>query len=165
MNSRRRSRAHSITSSARASSGRWHGASQFLCGLEIDHQFVLGRRLHRKISRLLAIEDAIDISGRAPILVDKIGSIGDQAASDGERAFEVDRGQLVLGSKCDDQTAINRRQSARRHDQTAIRGAREGRNGALYLPDTARVDRVYLQPERRRHGLYDSKLTGSGALG
>jgi hypothetical protein len=71
--------------------GRWHGESQFLCGLEIDHQFVLGRRLYRKISRLLAIEDAIDISGRAPILVDKIGSIGDQAASDGERALEVDR--------------------------------------------------------------------------
>ncbi|MFZ1004867.1 MAG: hypothetical protein WAN68_23115, partial [Pseudolabrys sp.] len=98
--------------------GRWHGGSQFLCGLEIDHQFVLGRRLYRKISRLLAIEDAIDISGRAPILVDIIGSIGDQAASDGERAFEVDRGQLIRPRSTD----------ARRHDQTAIRG--EARSGA-----------------------------------
>ena len=39
---------------------------------------------------------------------------------------------------------MNCRQSARRHDQTAIRGAREGRNGALDLADIARVDRVYL---------------------
>ena len=73
----------------------WDRQPERLGSLEIDHQFVLGRRLYRKNSRLLAIEDAIDISGRAPILVDKIGSIGDQAASDGERAFEVDRGQLI----------------------------------------------------------------------
>jgi hypothetical protein len=36
-----------------------------LGGLEVDHQLVLGRRLHRKVSRFLAPEDAIDVSGRA----------------------------------------------------------------------------------------------------
>ena len=38
-----------------------NGQSEHLCGLEIDNQFVLGRRLHRQIGWLLALEDAIDI--------------------------------------------------------------------------------------------------------
>jgi hypothetical protein len=32
-----------------------------LRGLEVDHQLELGRRLHRKIGRLLTLENAIDI--------------------------------------------------------------------------------------------------------
>jgi hypothetical protein len=32
-------------------------------------QLVLRRRLHRKIGGLLAFEDAVDVAGRAPILV------------------------------------------------------------------------------------------------
>ena len=46
-----------------------------LGGLEIDHELVLGRRLHRQVGRLLALEDAIDILGRAPKLVDPIRPI------------------------------------------------------------------------------------------
>ena len=37
-----------------------------LGGLEVDHQLVLGRRLHRQVGRLLALEDAVDVAGRAP---------------------------------------------------------------------------------------------------
>ena len=51
---------------------RGHGEAERLCGLEIDNEFVLGRRLHWKIIRLLAFEDTIDIAGRAPVLVDVI---------------------------------------------------------------------------------------------
>jgi hypothetical protein len=36
-------------------------------GLEINNQCVLGRRLHWQIGGLLAFEDAIDITGRAPV--------------------------------------------------------------------------------------------------
>src|SRR5262245_33322307 len=32
-----------------------------LRGLEVDHEFILGRRLHRQISGLLAFENAIDV--------------------------------------------------------------------------------------------------------
>ena len=56
---------------------RWHCDAECLGGLKIDHQFVLGRRLHRKVSRLLALEDAIDVARRAAELVDDIRSIGD----------------------------------------------------------------------------------------
>ena len=54
---------------------------------------------------------------------------------------------------------MNDRRAARRHDQAAIRGAREGRDGALDLAGIAHVDRAHLHAERRRHGL-DSRRTG-----
>ena len=52
---------YSITSSARASSVGGTVEAERLGGPEVDHQFVLGRRLHRQIGRLLALEDAVDI--------------------------------------------------------------------------------------------------------
>jgi hypothetical protein len=36
-------------------------------GLQIDHQLALGRRLHRQVGRLLALEDAIDSAARCAI--------------------------------------------------------------------------------------------------
>ena len=59
-----------------------------LGGLQVDDQLVLGRRLHRQVGRLLALEDAIDVAGRAPALVDQIGSIRDQAAAGDEHASQ-----------------------------------------------------------------------------
>ena len=43
---------------------------QHLRGLEVDYQLLLGRCLHRKLSRFLAFEDAVDVGG-APVLVDQ----------------------------------------------------------------------------------------------
>src|SRR5262249_62156208 len=37
-----------------------------LCGLEIDNELILGRRLHRHVGWLLALEDAIDIARGTP---------------------------------------------------------------------------------------------------
>ena len=51
---------------------RWrHVEAERLGGLEVDDQLVLGRRLHRQVGGLLALEDAIDIAGRAPVLVEQ----------------------------------------------------------------------------------------------
>src|SRR5262249_21606761 len=44
---------------------RRHVKAKRLRGVEVDHQLVLGRRLHRKVGRLLALKDTIDIAGRA----------------------------------------------------------------------------------------------------
>ena len=49
-------------------------------GLEIDHQLVLGRRLHRQVGGLLALEDAVDVTGGTPKLVGEIRPIGEKAA-------------------------------------------------------------------------------------
>ena len=57
----------------RGEHGRRHVEAERLGGLEVDHQLVLGRRLHRQIGRLRALEDAVDIAGGAPVLLDKSG--------------------------------------------------------------------------------------------
>ena len=63
-----------------------------LCGLEIDRQLVLGRVLHRKVGRLLAPEDAINVAGGAPVRVGRVGRVGDEAAAADEVGAGVDAG-------------------------------------------------------------------------
>src|SRR5262245_5790104 len=75
-------------------------------GLEVDHQLVFGRRLYRQIGRLLALQDAVDVAGGAPVLIDVIMPIGDKAAGVDEDTIVVDRRQLVAGRQLDDQIAM-----------------------------------------------------------
>src|ERR1700741_1582234 len=49
--------------------GRQPHAGRFP-SFEIDHQFVLNRVLDGQVGRLLALEDAVDVAGRAPGGVD-----------------------------------------------------------------------------------------------
>src|SRR6266498_4861655 len=42
-------------------------------GLEVDDELVCCRCLHRHVCRLLALQDAIDIAGRAAVIVDRVG--------------------------------------------------------------------------------------------
>src|SRR6516225_9273094 len=80
-------------------------AERFGC-LKVDCQFVLGWRLNWKVGRLLALEDAIDIAGRMPILVNFIRAIGDEATVCDEDTVGIDGGQSVLRRKCYDQFTI-----------------------------------------------------------
>ena len=45
---------------------RRHVEAERFGGLEVNHQLEFGRRLHRQIGRLLALEDAVDVAGRTP---------------------------------------------------------------------------------------------------
>ena len=66
--------------------------SQHLSGLEIDHQLVLGWCLHREVRWLLTFEDAVDVTGSKPELIDPIRSIGNQSAARDEYTIRVSRG-------------------------------------------------------------------------
>src|ERR1700730_4033967 len=138
---------------------RWrHLDAERLGGLEVNHQFVVGRRLHRKVGGLLALENAVDVAGGAPELVDVISPIGDQTAGGYIGSFGVYCGQLVPRRQRDDQIAMLLRQAARSHDQTTIRRVRERRDGALDLGRVAQVERAYLHPERWRRCLDNAEL-------
>jgi hypothetical protein len=65
----------------------------------LDARIHCGRRLHRKVSRFLALEDAIDVTSRAPVLINLIRTVGDQTAGNSEEAFEVERGQFMGGTQ------------------------------------------------------------------
>ena len=52
-----------------------HGEAERLGSLEVDHQFVLGRSLHREVGGLLALEDAINVPGCAAELIEIIRAI------------------------------------------------------------------------------------------
>jgi hypothetical protein len=68
-----------------AAEDRWrHSQTERLGGLEVEHQLILSRHLHRQIGRLLALENAIDVSCRAPVGIDRVGPVGDQAAAGDE---------------------------------------------------------------------------------
>src|SRR5262249_54239338 len=58
----------------------WDGESERLGGLEIDDQLKFCRHLHGEIGRLLALEDAVDISRRQAKLFAANVAIRDQAA-------------------------------------------------------------------------------------
>jgi len=49
-------------------------------GFEIDVQFVFDRGLNGKLSRLLALEDAIGVAGRATKIVDLVVSVGQKSS-------------------------------------------------------------------------------------
>src|SRR5262249_33850735 len=85
---------------------RGHVETERLGRLQIDHQLLFGRLLHRKVCRLLTLEDAIDVSGRLPKLIRKIGPVGNQTAILDEGGCEVDRRKLVSGGKPDDQLTV-----------------------------------------------------------
>src|SRR5580704_11855551 len=68
------------------------------CRLQVNHQIIFGRSLDRKIGRLLALENAIDITGRAPKLVDAIGPVENQPAAVDIVSVAIHGRKSVLGS-------------------------------------------------------------------
>ena len=59
-------------------------------GLQVDHFIELDRHLDRQITRLGALEDAIDIIGRAAIQIVGGDTIGHQPVGLGEEGVRID---------------------------------------------------------------------------
>src|ERR1700719_179027 len=81
---------------------RRNGEAQRLGGLDVDDKLILRWRLHRQIARLLTSQDTAHVASSAPVEVDPIRPIREQAAGGDEGAIEVDRGELEARPKCYD---------------------------------------------------------------
>src|SRR5262245_60140172 len=125
----------------------WDRYAERLSRLEIDHQLVLGWRLHGKIGGLLTFEDAIDVTRGAAVLVDKINAIGDQSTAGDIKSVGNDRRKFVLGREHIDQFAMRNCQCARRYNQTAIWLACERGDSAFSLGRVAHIDWSHVHPE------------------
>jgi hypothetical protein len=75
-----------MTSAARASTVGGTVSPSNWAVWEIDSQFVLVWRLHWQIRRVLALEKAIDVTGRPAVLVDEIRPIVDDTTGGDEDA-------------------------------------------------------------------------------
>src|SRR5262249_40234988 len=86
---------------------RWDFDAECLCGLHVKNQLVFGRRLHGQVSGFLPPEDAIDVAGRAAVLVEVVEAVGDQATAHDMNAVGIDRRQPVPRRKCDGQRCLS----------------------------------------------------------
>ena len=98
------------------------------------------------------------MTGCAPVLVEVMGSVGNETAGGGEIAGTVNSGQSMLCRQRDDQVAMDRRSRAAEHDQAAIRALRESRDGAFDLVGTAHVDGAHVYADRWRQRLDGAEL-------
>ena len=57
-----------------------HVEAKRLRGLEVNHHLEFGGRLNRQLTWFCALEDAIDIRRRTPILIGNMRAVRDQAA-------------------------------------------------------------------------------------
>src|ERR1700730_6584798 len=76
-----------------------HLVAERLGGLAIDYQLELDRGLDGKLAWRRALEDAIGISRRALIIIQRIISVGQQATKFSEIAVRIDRRKMVASSQ------------------------------------------------------------------
>src|SRR5215208_1376279 len=68
-----------------------HGEAERVSGLQVDHQFELGRLLDRQIGRLGALEDLSDVNAGLAENSREARSIADQSARLSELTRDIDR--------------------------------------------------------------------------
>src|SRR6516162_8288833 len=91
---------------------RRHSEAECLSRLEVDHQLVFGRALHRKVGGLFAIEDAIHVGSSLPAWIDRVRSVRDEATISDPVTNRINRRQSVSRRQRDNQIAIIDRQWA-----------------------------------------------------
>src|SRR4029453_5694005 len=127
---------------------RRHFQAERLGSLEIDYQLVFRRCLYRQISRLLASEDAVDVSGRSSEHIHWVGAVGHQATDGGEIAERVDCRQTVTGGQRDDQLTMDIGDDVRQNKKPALWLTREGVDDAFEFACVANAGRDHLNVER-----------------
>ena len=124
--------AHSITSSARASSVGGTVETERFGGLEVDDQLELRRLLDRQVGRLGTFENAIHEIGRASIQTENVHSIANEAAR--LRVFlGPDRRQPICERKCRDSSKARGKLSVLGNDNRIDSALGHRHKGAVKL--------------------------------
>ena len=154
---------YSITSSARAEQRRRNVEAERLGGLEVDREPVLRRRLYWQVGRFLALEDAIYVPGREPVLVGDIRPVGCQTAVSDVKGEWVDCGQSVSGRERNDQFATGAPSGPVRIKPPF--GARANAVMACSTsPASCKSIELISTPKRRRHALDGAQLGHRGGI-
>ena len=136
----------------------WHGQTECFGGLEINGEFVLVGSLNRKIGRLLASKNAIDIIRRLTKLVNPIRPIRNKATFGHYVAVSINRRQLVPRRKLHNQFSKDRSSRGPRHDQAAVRRVGESCDRTFNLSGVANTDWTDLHSTRLRCTLDSAEL-------
>jgi hypothetical protein len=79
-----------------------HRKSKRFCGLEVHGHLKFGRHLNRKLCRLFATENAIDIRCRAPQYISVVGSVGKQSTVFSRNNYIRDHRYVISGCQQND---------------------------------------------------------------
>src|SRR5262249_31797451 len=129
-----------------------HCEAERLRGFEVDDCFEFGRRLHRKVGRFVAAQDAVNIGCGLSKHVDEVVPVRHQTAGRDEYARVVDRWDAVPGRKGDDEITMDRGHDVGNQHQTTVRRAGEGLDGTLNVGGVLDEGGYRLDPNRRRCG-------------
>jgi hypothetical protein len=69
---------------------RGHLKTEALGRLQVDHEFVARRGLHRQIARRFAFENAIDIGRRLPVQIDAVDPVAQVGSAHGKSGTAAD---------------------------------------------------------------------------
>ena len=114
---------------------------------------------------LLALEDAIDVACRAPILIDLIERICDQPTALDMEAKTVDRWEPIASGKRYDQVAVNVSHWGGRHDKSAPRFTGKRCYSAFNFAGPApSINRTYFNTQRYCRRLDCNKLADPAGI-
>ena len=103
--------------------------------------------MYREVGWLLALEDAIDVTCRAPKTIEQVISVGQQSAAFSEEVERIDGRNTVSSSKRYDVRAMDVYEGIRHHQKAAIRLAGMCSNDGFELGRVAnrRCDRLHCE--------------------
>src|SRR5262249_45651009 len=99
---------------------RWQVETERLRGFEIDHELIFVRRLDRQFGWLFALENAVDVLGRAPVLLGRTRPVANQAAIGDERRERINRWQSIAGRKYQTAESLTHLRQRRRSSTVPI---------------------------------------------
>src|SRR5262245_23294927 len=109
----------------------WDTDAERFGGFQIDDKLKLGRRLDGQLARPFTLENTIDIRSRAPRLVDKVGAVGQQAASISVVSRSINCRHSMSRHQRIDHCSMTRRKYVGYDDETGGRIACQCGNCAL----------------------------------